>query len=223
MFNKIIVIEILFVFFLYSCTTKQNKEHAPTAEISISKAKISKDNDTLIVDCNYSFEDATIGSNAPKEIIAKLELITVLYYSIDNKLHQGQILTNKLIANDILELFDFILESNFPVAKAIPIVKYNWDDELSMQDNNTYSFCYRNISFSKHAMGRAIDINPFYNPLRWKEKYAVRQTLPKNASYNPSLPGTFYPEHPVILKSKELGFRWGRTFTQKYDDHHFEK
>lgn len=179
--------------------------------------------DSVIIDCNYTFAEALKGTKAPEYIIENLELITVKYWSMDGKIHQGQLLTNKLISEDLLDIFDYMLSVKFPVQRVIPIVKYNWSDELSMKDNNTYSFCYRNVSFSKHAKGMAVDINPFLNPLRWRADYSYRKNKPEGATYNPDVPGTFYPENPVVLKFKEKGFRWGRSFKRNNDDHHFEK
>lgn len=179
--------------------------------------------DTIIVDCNYSFEEAVKGTKAPDSVISQLDLITVKYYSMDGKIHQGQLLTNKKISAELRDVFEYMLKIKFPVKRVIPIVKYNWNDDLSMQDNNTYSFCYRNVSFSKHAKGLAVDINPFQNPVRWRSDYSFRKDKPEGATYNPDAPGTFYPENQVVLKFKELGFRWGRTFRRNNDDHHFEK
>ncbi|MDD3320589.1 MAG: M15 family metallopeptidase [Paludibacter sp.] len=223
MFKVTTVVFTILIVFLTACTQEKKRELKTKTTVVISESKPLIDKDTLIVDCNYSFDSAVSGSNAPQKIIDQLQLLDVQYYSIDKKLHQGQILTNKLLANDISELFKYILEIHFPIAKAIPIVKYNWNDNLSMQDNNTYSFCYRNISYSKHATGMAIDINPYFNPLRWKNDSIPRPNKPNGATYDTSVQGTFYPNHPVILKSKSLGFRWGHYFRKKFDDHHFEK
>jgi hypothetical protein len=201
---------------LYSCT-HQNKE---AKILKIEKSTIKSD--SVIIDCNYSFEEAIQGTRAPIEIVNQLKLINVRYYSTDKKIHQGQVLTNSKIADKIVTLFNYILYTKFPVAHAIPIVKYNWNDELSMQANNTYSFCYRNEGFSKHALGMAIDINPYFNPLRWKDGYENRLNKPLNAHYDPAVPGTFYKLHPVVQEFRKLGFYWGHNFTVKYDDHHFE-
>ncbi|HEY6913102.1 MAG TPA: M15 family metallopeptidase [Paludibacter sp.] len=176
----------------------------------------------MIVDCNYTLEEAVAGSKAPKKILSQLQLINVQYYSTDGKIHQGQILTNRKMVNRLEVMFQFMKQVKFPVVHAIPVVKYNWNDDLSMQANNTYSFCYRNPSYSKHARGMAIDINPYFNPLRWKEGYTYRQNKPVGASYNPSVSGTFYDSNPVVLEFRKNGLRWGRTFSRKYDDHHFE-
>lgn len=215
MAQRILFLFVLFIFI--SCSKNQEKV--------IQTDSIHQPKDTLIIDCNYTFEEAIAGSNAPQYIIDQLILLDVVYYSTNNKIHKGQILTNKRIAEDIRYMFDFMFIEKFPIAHAIPIVKYNWNDSLSMQDNNTYSFCYRNVSYSAHALGMAIDINPFFNPIRWKEghKYGHRKDGPDGAVSNPKVKGTFTAESPVVLEFTKRRFHWGHNMTEKFDDHHFEK
>jgi D-alanyl-D-alanine carboxypeptidase len=179
--------------------------------------------DTVIRDCNYTLEEAVNGSGAPDYLISQLEIINVKYLSFDHKTHIGQLVVNKRISKDLKLAFAYMYEHRFPIGKVIPIVKYNWDDDVSMQANNTYCFCYRDIYYSKHASGMAIDINPYLNPVRWKSGYEYRATIPSGAVYNPAKDGTFTINSPVVHKLKVLGFRWGHSFSQKYDDHHFEK
>lgn len=174
-----------------------------------------------IIDSNYTFEEATKGSQAPEEIINMLELVDVFYLSTDNKIHKGQVLTNRQIAGNIREIFNYMLEKGFIIYKAVPIVRYDWSDSLSMDDNNSYSFCYRNISYSKHAEGMAIDINPRFNSLRCRDSDKTDQ--PVGAVSDTTVNGTLYPGHPVVDEFRRLGFRWGHYFTKYYDDHHFEK
>ncbi|MFA7067001.1 MAG: M15 family metallopeptidase, partial [Dysgonamonadaceae bacterium] len=177
--------------------------------------------DTIIIDSKLSFEEAIEGSNAPQAVIDELELMDVNYISTDGKLHMGQILTNKKLAPDLKELFQFMLEQDFAIEKTIPIVAYNWSDSLSMANNNTYSFCYRNATYSKHAHGMAIDINPRFNPLRWKNKDLPNE--PVGAVLDTTVNGTLHPNHPVVKEFRKRGFRWGHTFSKYWDDHHFER
>ncbi len=214
---KLRIFNFILLGFFFTCC-KNNKK-----EFTSSESELHTVFDSIITDCNYTFEEAISGTKAPKHILNQLELITVKYYSMDEKIHQGQILTNKKISKDIAEIFDFMLEVKFPVYQAIPIVRYNWNDEESMEENNSYSFCYRNISYSKHAQGMAIDINPKQNPLIWKEGYKHKKNAPDGAVYNPEIPGTFTQENPVVLKFKSLGFKWGHEFKRSWDSHHFEK
>lgn len=211
--NRIFIISILTIITFCACNSNKKEE------VSNNKRKTKNE---VIVDCHYTLHEAVSGSKAPKSILNQLQLIDVRYYSTDGKVHAGQILTNKKLAEKIEAIFHFILLNKFPIAHAIPIVKYNWNDDLSMQANNTYSFCYRDISYSKHAHGMAVDINPFFNPVRWKTGYENRQDKPIGAHYNPEKPGTFYNGNPVVEQFKKYGFRWGHSFTAKHDDHHFE-
>ena len=205
----------------YGCHPKQSKEeNIPTEKDSIAN-EILIEPDTTIVDSRYTFEEAIEGSNAPQTVIDQLELINVTYLSTDEKLHEGQILTNKRLAEDIRGLFEYMLAEGFVIERAIPIVAYNWSDSLSMANNNSYSFCYRNITYSNHAKGLAIDINPRFNPLRWKIKNLPNK--PHGAVLDTTVNGTLHPDHPVVQEFRKRGFRWGHTFSKYWDDHHFEK
>lgn len=216
--KKTIAFYLLMMMCLYSCRPNAEQTH----HLEETK-RVTLQEDTIIIDSQLTFEEAIAGTNAPQLIIDQLVLFDVQYYSFDNKLHQGQLLTNKKIEKELKEIFQFIVEQRFPIDKVIPIVAFNWNDTLSMEANNSYSFCYRNTDYSKHAIGMAIDINPRNNPLRWKSPNSHRTFEPANGTYNPDTTGTFYENHPVVNKFKKLGFRWGHYFSKYYDDHHFEK
>jgi len=213
----LLFLNLLILSIFFSCS------HEKKTDVKAKSTKIIQSKDAILIDCNYTFKESIDGSNAPEIVINQLQLINVHYYSIDGKIHAGQVLTNKKIVKDILHLFDYMFQVRFPIAKVIPIVKYKWNDIISMHANNSYSFCYRNTSYSKHACGMAIDINPYFNPVRWKIGYEHRLNKPFGAVYNPKILGTFYPSHPVVLEFKKCGFRWGHSFTRNFDDHHFEK
>ena len=225
-FYQILLISILII----SCKGEKKTPVAETFIIPVAPdtAIIT---DTLIIqdsaipvtitDSNYSFEEAVEGSGAPEHIINQLELIEVVYLSTDGNNHKGQIVTNIAIADDIREIFAFMLREGFVIEKAIPIVKYDWSDSISMDNNNSYSFCYRDITYSKHANGMAIDINPRFNPLRWKINDNPNQ--PAGAQLDTTVNGTLYLGHSVVDEFRRRGFRRGHSFTKYYDDHHFEK
>jgi len=176
-----------------------------------------------IIDSDMTFEEAIKGTKAPREVIDSLCLLNVRYYSTDGKIHQGQLVVNKAVKSDIEFIFEFILKCRFPVAKVIPIVKYNWSDEASMKDNNTSAFNYRFIAgttrMSNHAFGKAIDINPFFNPV----VYPDGKVSPTGAKYEPEKPGRFSDESAIVKLFLQKGWRWGNKFKQYHDNHHFDK
>ena len=211
---------LLITILVCSCTVNNNDTETVPITVILNEFPTHNLSDTII-DADYSFEEAIASSGAPKEVIDQLELFNVSYISTDGLIHRGQILTHTDIAGDIKSLFEFMLEEKFVVEKAVPVVGYGWSDSLSMADNNSYSFCYRNITYSKHAQGLAIDINPRFNPLRYK--YEDRPNEPEGAVSDTTINGTLYPGHPIVDEFKKKGFRWGHSFSRYYDDHHFEK
>ena len=180
-------------------------------------------NENMIIDSQMSFEESIVGTKAPAEIIDSLSLVDVEYYSFDNKLHKGQLVVNISVINDIIEIFELIKKTKFPVNKVIPIVKYNWSDDASMSDNNTSSFCYRFIvgtnRLSNHSYGRAIDINPFQNPVI----YSDGKVSPDGAKYETDKPGTFSDTSIIVKEFLKRGWRWGGNFNSFKDNHHFDK
>ncbi|MCE5204999.1 MAG: M15 family metallopeptidase [Porphyromonadaceae bacterium] len=205
---------------LLSCLGPQKKPK-PISEIANRTPETDILKHDTVIDASYTFEEAIAGTKAPQVIIDRLILFDVLYHSVDGKIHQGQILSNKEIASDITYMFKFMLNEGFVVEKVIPVVRYDWSDSLSMANNNSYSFCYRNTSYSKHATGMAIDINPLFNPLQ--KKGVGHPNIPAGAVQDTTINGTLYPGHLVVKEFLKRGFRWGHSFSKYYDNHHFEK
>ncbi|MFA7176017.1 MAG: hypothetical protein WC114_02105, partial [Smithellaceae bacterium] len=115
------------------------------------------DQNQVIIDSAMSFAEAIEGTTAPMEVIDSLSMIDVLYYSFDGQRHQGQILVDGRLEDDVYEIFLLIEKLKFPIGKVIPIVAYKWDDEASMADNNSSSFNFRVIAdtnkLSLHSFG----------------------------------------------------------------------
>jgi len=180
-------------------------------------------NMTAIVDSRMTFGEATSGTWAPREIINKLCLVDVRYHAFDGQLHQGQLIIHQEVKTDIVEIFGLIEQTVFPVFQVVPIVKYDWSDDLSMADNNTSAFNYRLVlgtdTLSNHAFGRALDINPYLNPVIDEDG----RIDPPGANYIPNRAGTFDDSHPVVREFLNRGWRWGGHFKTKKDYHHFDK
>lgn len=175
-----------------------------------------------IIDANYTLDQALQGTEAPYAITKNLRLIDVQYFSFDGKLHQGQLIIHKNLLVDIEKIFNLIKLSKFPIAKVIPIVKYQWQDSLSMADNNSSAFNYRVMAnsskLSYHAHGVAIDFNPVQNPY-----IKGTNTQPAGATYDMEKKGTLTKQSPVYLLFKKMGWEWGGDWQTLKDYQHFEK
>lgn len=158
--------------------------------------------------------------------ISTLSYLQISYIGFDNKAHVGEMIVNKEIADEILDIFKELYEIKYKIEKIRLIDEYDANDELSMADNNTSCFCYRLISgtdkISNHAKGRAIDVNPLYNPYVSKEKISpVSATLYADRSINQEYQVN---ENDSLYKIfVKYGWSWGGNWTSKKDYQHFEK
>jgi len=188
----------------------------------INTSNYMQEYSSIIVDSDMTFDEAVEGIDFPIEIRKNLTLINVMYVSFDNKIHKGQIVIHKKLSAELKEIFDELLAKRFPIDKVIPIVKYNWDDYSSMNDNNSSGFNYRVIDgtdkLSNHSFGVAVDINPKQNPF-----IAGKKVLPKGATYNKKEIGTITPESVVVKAFKKRCWEWGGDWKSRKDYQHFEK
>lgn len=177
----------------------------------------------VIVDSAMGLEESLAGSTAPAEILAALCLVDVRYQGFDGLVHAGQLVVHRDLEVEIKELFALLAGWEFPLRQAIPVVRYGWSDEASMAADNASAFNYRLIAgtgrLSRHAEGRAVDINPVENPVC----YADGRSEPPGALYRPGAPGTFGAGDRVVAAFKARGWRWGGEFAHVHDYHHFEK
>ena len=160
-----------------------------------------------------------------------LRHVRVLHYDAEGKVHKGELVCNKAIAQDIVDIFRQLYEARYPIEKIRLIDEYDADDEQSMSDNNTSSFCYRNVSgtkkLSKHAMGMAIDINTRYNPYVRKGNDGRQLISPSNgrayADRSKSYPYKIVKGDLLYRLFIQHGFQWGGNWKTMKDYQHFEK
>ena len=187
-------------------------------------------NNQPIVDSQMTWEEAMNGLSidCPNFIKDNQTLVDVMYLGFDRRIHKGQILIDYRLARDVQSVFRTSIHEKFPIQSVIPIahpafVKNNrWNDQLSMQANNTTCFNYREITngtkLSRHALGYAIDINPKYNP------YIKGDVVePKNSRYDTTQPGTLTDRHPLVKAFMLLNWSWGGDWNTLKDYQHFEK
>lgn len=162
------------------------------------------------------------------DVLKRQRIVEVVYWSPKDsdklRLHQGQIVVDQDLTEDVKDAFALMREIKFPVYSVIPVKQFGFSDLWSLSYNNSSGFNYREIAktndLSSHALGEALDINPWENPyIREFDGYRS----PAGAEYNPAAPGTMVSEHPVVLFFKGRGWKWGGDWTDRLDYMHFEK
>ncbi|MBO5335915.1 MAG: M15 family metallopeptidase [Lachnospiraceae bacterium] len=165
-----------------------------------------------------------------------LSYVHVLHYDFAGNLAEGELICNRAIAQDFVEIFYELYQNEYQIEKMHLIDEYDGDDTASMEDNNTSCFNYRVVagstSLSKHALGLAIDINPLYNPYITYEKDETGQITKENVS---PVSATAYADREISFPYKidendlcyklfvEHGFTWGGNWNSCKDYQHFQK
>ena len=161
-----------------------------------------------------------------------LKYLNVLYVDFDGETQVGEIVCNAAIAEDLTEIFHELYKADYRIERIKLIDEYNADDNLSMEDNNTSSFCYRVVEnttrLSNHAYGMAIDINPFYNPYVVYNSEGTSITPVGSEIYADRSDAVMNPyridKNDLAYKLfKEHGFTWGGDWNSCKDYQHFEK
>ncbi|MCF0159504.1 MAG: M15 family metallopeptidase [Bacteroidaceae bacterium] len=166
-----------------------------------------------------------------------LRYIRLLHYNLEGQILKGEMVVSKDIANDVSEIFFRLYQSHYPIERIQLIDDFDAKDEESMRHNNSSAFCYRVISgtnrLSNHALGRAVDINPLYNPYfkvvtnAAGDSIGYRSLEPENATpyvnRSADFPYKLVAGDWVVRLFKEKGFIWGGDWTTTKDYQHFEK
>jgi hypothetical protein len=158
----------------------------------------------------------------------RLKLVSFSYIDFNGDIKAGgRVVVLDAISRQVLELFNELKNSHFPVERAELMEVYNGNDGASMDDNNTSAFNDRPIAgsdkLSLHAYGAAIDINPRQNPniVRDGEEIVVKPAL--GSAYvqrSTPIPGMAEPAVPIFARH---GFViWGGGWQNPKDYQHFQ-
>lgn len=160
-----------------------------------------------------------------------LHYVHILHYDFEGSVVEGELICNKAIAQDLIEIFYELYLNEYQLARVTLIENYNGDDTLSMTDNNTSCFNYRVVpdteKLSQHAYGLAIDINPFYNPYITYEQDGSMKISPMGSEMYADRTAEFpykIDENDLCYRLfKAHGFTWGGDWNYSKDYQHFQK
>ncbi len=158
--------------------------------------------------------------------LSELRIVTVRYVDFHGKAQQGRLMVHNKIAQDAAMIFGELYTNRFPIEKMNLIETYDGNDDLSMSDNNTSAFNCRVVSgtrvFSRHAYGRAIDINPVQNPFLKKGHVSPPQSL-QYVDRTQDVPGMIHRNDAVWRAFVGRQWTWGGSWKSVKDYQHFEK
>jgi hypothetical protein len=154
-----------------------------------------------------------------------LRLVVLTHRGFDGRLHRGELVVHRAVTADLRTAFEAAYADDFPLAKVVRVDAYGGSDDRSMADNNTHAFNCRRItggtSWSEHAYGTAIDLNPVQNP------YVRGSTVlpPAGRDYldrSDVRPGMLVEGSAVIDAFDDRGWIWGGRWNTLKDYQHLE-
>jgi hypothetical protein len=167
----------------------------------------------------------TLPQNA-KISVDELRYLKVRHIGFDGAEHTGELICCRGLADELLEIFRELFEARYPIEKIRLADEYGGDDDKIMADNNSSCFNYRCVAntntLSLHGMGRAVDINPLYNP--YIQNGVV---MPENAVQYADRTADF--EHKITHGDvcfkifAAHGWLWGGDWENDKDYQHFYK
>ena len=161
-----------------------------------------------------------------------LRYLTLTYIGFDNKEHTGELIVNKSVANDVVDIFKKLYKIRYPIRRMELVSNYNGSDFASIEADNTSAFNCRFVDgttkWSNHTYGKAIDINPLENPYVSKsgytahkksKKFVIRKRFNNSAEYK----ALILKNDPIVKFFKNHGWRWGGDWRCCKDYQHFDK
>ena len=211
--------------FYYESLSEEIKERITGISYPVAESEA----DSLDVEVINTLEDDVIQAVTYDDLC----YLSVLYHDFNGEVQSGELICNKGIANDLMDIFYELYLNEYQIEKIRLVDEYNADDTASITDNNTSCFNYRVVdgttTLSKHALGCAIDINPFYNPYIVFNKDGSGETYispPGSEIYADRSKDFPYKidENDLCYKLfKAHGFTWGGDWNSSKDYQHFQK
>lgn len=166
----------------------------------------------------------------PNISLDDLRYISLLYVDFNGDTKHGEMICNKSIAKDLLEIFYELYNNDYQLESVKLIDEFDGDDTKSMLANNTSCFNYRVVEGSKklsnHAYGLAVDINPFYNPyITYKDGVTKISPAGSEAYADRTMDFPYkIDENDLAYKLfTQHGFKWGGNWNSVKDYQHFER
>jgi poly-gamma-glutamate synthesis protein (capsule biosynthesis protein) len=161
--------------------------------------------------------------------LADLRYLRMPYVGFDGRAHVGEMVVHEEYAVRVARVFGRLYDAGWPLRRMRLVDDYRGNDERSMAANNTSGFNCRRVagsrSWSAHAFGTAIDIDPVQNPDLSGPSVkpgAGRRFVAVDRSFEGLTPlGVITSDGPVVRAFARIGWTWGGTWSSGRDYQHF--
>ncbi|HUF33433.1 MAG TPA: M15 family metallopeptidase [Acidimicrobiales bacterium] len=155
----------------------------------------------------------------------ELRYLNVSHWGFDGLHHTGELLVHADHADDVVEVFRRVHEARFPIEEMRITEAHELDAHPTGDGNNTGAFVCRvsraaDPTWSEHAYGRAVDINPFHNPYV-RDDMVIPELASTYVDRADDRPGMIQAGGPVVEAFAAVGWSWGGDWRSSKDYMHF--
>ncbi len=155
---------------------------------------------------------------------SSLRSIRLSHWGFDGKPRTGVLVVHASEAENVVAVFRKLYAGRFPIRRMVGVEVYRGSDDASMAADNTSGFNCRRVgdsgSWSEHAYGKAIDVNPVENPYVHRglvEPPAGRAYLDRSKRRR----GMATRTGVLVRAFDEAGWHWGGRWSSSKDYQHF--
>jgi poly-gamma-glutamate capsule biosynthesis protein CapA/YwtB (metallophosphatase superfamily) len=160
--------------------------------------------------------------------LTDLRLLTMRYVGFDGRAHTGQMVVHHRHARGLVGVFRELYEARFPIRRMQLIDAYGGADNRSMAADNSSAYNCRTVAgtstFSDHAYGAAVDINPVENPYVTANGVlpaAGRRFVDVDRSRDAETArGVIVADDVAVRAFARIGWKWGGVWNEP-DYQHF--
>ncbi|WP_203701983.1 M15 family metallopeptidase [Asanoa iriomotensis] len=153
-----------------------------------------------------------------------LRYLTVSFRGFDGLAHTGELLVNARAADGLVSVFRQLFSANFPIERMRISSAAELNGPPTGDGNTTEAFACRPVrgqkSWSQHAYGLAVDINPFQNPYH-KGQVVLPELATAYLDRGDARPGMAQPNNAAVRAFASIGWPWGGDYRSLKDYMHF--
>ncbi|HSH32351.1 MAG TPA: M15 family metallopeptidase [Actinomycetota bacterium] len=154
-----------------------------------------------------------------------LRLIRMKIWGFDRRWHRGSLVVNRRYTDEMVRVFKRLYEVRYPIRQMRLVDHFGADDHRSMAADNTSAFNCRYragicCTWSQHAYGRALDLNPVENPYVYAGGFSPANGRPF-LDRSQHRRGMIHRHDAVWWAFHAVGWSWGGDWSGEKDYQHF--
>ncbi|MBS4753530.1 M15 family metallopeptidase [Nocardioides sp. zg-ZUI104] len=157
--------------------------------------------------------------------LADLRYVTVSFRGFDGAAHTGELVVAASAADDLVSVFAELFEAGYPIEEMRLPTTADLRAAPTGDGNNTAGLVCRastgaSSTWSAHAYGLAIDLNPFLNPYV-KGDLVLPELASAYLDRTRTQPGIIHADDVVVRAFARIGWSWGGAWRSAKDYQHF--